>query len=480
MNARSAVELAEVIKSGERSPVSLVDEVLARIEERNDRTNAYVTVIEDSAREAARRARAAVENGEDLGPLHGVPLALKDLYAHKEGVRTTFGATPFADHTADEDAIITERLEAAGAIVVGKTNTPEFGHKPRTDNELVGPTGTPFAPDRTAGGSSGGSAAALADGLAAIATGSDVGGSLRVPASCCHVASLKPSFGLVPDASGTDTFSSHTPTGVVGPMARTVEDLAVMLDVLAGQDDRDPFSVPAPNVEYSGALDTPARELSVAYSPDLDMFTIEQSVTDIVEDAVNALADAGATVDEVTVDGPEKGELNHAFSLQATAKFATVARTVEAEFGVDLMADDCEVSDSLQATIAMGQGHEAVEHNAQNAVRTAMYEAIEAAIGDYDALVCPTLAVPPFPLTEPDPTEIAGEPANGTLTDWSLPWVFNVTGHPVVSVPAGLTDDGLPVGMQIVGNRYTEQRLLAVAGAFERVNPWIDTYPRYG
>jgi len=260
-------------------------------------------------------------------------------------------------------------------------------------------------------------------------------------------------------------------------MARTVEDLAVMLDVLVGQDDHDPFSVPAPDVEYSEALDTPVRELSVAYSPDLGMFTIEETVTDAVEDAVNALADAGATVDEVTVDGPEKGELNHAFSLQATAKFATVARNVEAEFGVDLMADDCEVSDSLQATVAMGQGHEAVEHNAQNAVRTAMYEAVETAIGDYDALVCPTLAVPPFPLTEPDPTEIAGEPANGTLTDWSLPWVFNLTGHPVVSVPAGLTDNGLPVGMQIVGNRYTEQRLLAVARAFERVNPWIDTYP---
>jgi len=148
---------------------------------------------------------------------------------------------------ADADAVITERLEATGAIVLGKTNTPEFGHKPRTDNELVGATGTPFAPDRIAGGSSGGSAAALAAGLATVATGSDVGGSLRVPASCCHVASVKPTFGLIPNARRPDAFSSHTPTGVVGPMARRIADLAVMLEVLVGPDDRDPFSVPAPD-----------------------------------------------------------------------------------------------------------------------------------------------------------------------------------------------------------------------------------------
>jgi amidase len=474
---RSAVEVAADVRSGTVSPVELVDAVLARIAERNDRTNAYVTVIEASAREAAREAEAAVERGEDLGPLGGVPVALKDLYAHKAGVRTTFGATPFADHVADEDAIITERLEAAGAIVLGKTNTPEFGHKPRTDNELVGATGTPFAPDRIAGGSSGGSAAALADGLATLATGSDVGGSLRVPASCCHVVSVKPTFGLVPGGSRPDAFSSHTPTGVVGPMARTVEDLALMLEVVAGPDDRDPFSVPLPGDDYRAATDRPAEELSVSYSPDLDWFTVEAPVERAVADAVDALADAGAEVDAVSVGGPSKGDLNHAFSLQATAKFATLARTIQSEHGVDLTADDCEVSSSLKATVAMGRGHDAVEHNAQNTVRTAAYDAVEAAIGDNDALVCPTLAVPPFPLEAHDPTEIAGEPANGTLTDWSLPWVFNVTGHPVVSVPAGLTDDGLPVGLQVVGKRYTEADLLAVAAAFERANPWAGTYP---
>jgi amidase len=474
---RSAVAVAADVRTGAVSPVEVVEAMLARIAERNDRTNAYVTVIEEAAREAAREIERALDRGDDVGPLAGVPVALKDLYAHKAGVRTTFGAKPFADHIAEQDAIITERLEAAGAIVLGKTNTPEFGHKPRTDNELVGATGTPFAPDRIAGGSSGGSAAALADGLATLATGSDVGGSLRVPASCCHVASVKPSFGLVPDGSRPDAFSAHTPTGVVGPMARTVEDLALMLNVIAGPDDRDPFAVPAHGADYQGATDRPIEDLSVAYSPDLDWFTVEAPVERAVGDAVAALADAGATVEEVSIGGPPKGDLNHAFSLQATAKFATLARTVETEYGIDLTADDCEVSSSLQSTVAMGQGHDAVEHNAQNAVRTAAYDVIEAAIGDHDALVCPTLAVPPFPLEAHDPTEIAGEPANGTLTDWSLPWVFNLTGHPVVSVPAGLTDDDLPVGLQLVGHRYTEPTLLAVAAAFERTTPWAETYP---
>jgi len=474
---RSAVDLADAVKAGEVSPVALVDAFLDRIDARNDRTNAYITVIGDHAREAAREAECAAEAGEDLGPLHGVPLALKDLYAHKAGVRTTFGAKPFEDHVAETDAIITERLEAAGAIPLGKTNTPEFGHKPRTDNELVGPTGTPFAPDRIAGGSSGGSAAALADGLATIATGSDVGGSLRVPAACCHVVSVKPTFGLVPNGNRPDAFSSHTPVGVTGPMARTVDDLAVMLDILVGPDDRDPFSVPAPDADYRGATTRAIDDLSVAYSPDLDLFTVEDAVSDAVADAVGALADAGATVEDVSVDGPSKGDLNHAFSLQATAKFAALAREIREEHGVDLMADDCPVSSSLQATVAMGQGHDAVEHNVQNVVRTEFYDAIETAIGDHDALVCPTLAVPPFPLEEPDPTEIAGEPANGTLTDWSLPWVFNVSGHPVVNVPAGLTDDGLPVGMQLVGHRYAEDDLLAVAAGFERANPWAESYP---
>lgn len=466
MDTRSAVEIAEGVKAGDISPVALVEEMLARIEERNDRTNAYVTVIEDEAREAAASAETAAEAGEDLGPLHGVPLALKDLYAHKAGVRTTFGAKPFADHIADEDAIITERLEAAGAIVLGKTNTPEFGHKPRTDNKLVGATGTPFAPDRIAGGSSGGSAAALADGLATIATGSDVGGSLRVPASCCHVASVKPSFGLVPNGSGIDTFSSHTPTGVTGPMARTVEDLAVMLDVVAGQDDRDPFSVPTDG-GYHAAVETATTDVSLAYAPDLGgLFTIEDAVSEQVERALDAVENDGATVETVGVDGPSKGDLNHAFSLQATAKFATLAENVEREYGIDLAGEHADdVSSSLLATIALGEGHDAVEHNAQNVVRTAMYEAIEAAIGDHDALVCPTLAVPPFPLEEDDPTEIAGEPANGTLTDWSLPWVFNVTGHPVVSVPAGLTDDGLPVGLQFVGGKFEEETIIRAGSA---------------
>jgi Asp-tRNA(Asn)/Glu-tRNA(Gln) amidotransferase A subunit family amidase len=209
------------------------------------------------------------------------------------------GCAPLADNVADETSIIVERLEAAGAIVLGTTNTPELGHTMRTDNELVGPTSTPFDPDGeiNAGGSSGGSAAALADGLCALATGSDVGGSLRNPASPCNVVSVKPTFGLVPKDTRPDAFSSHTPVGVVGPMARTVDDLALLLSVMVGADDADPFSVPAPEEGYRGATDRDADEFSVAFTPDLDTFPVHSTVDGICRDAMNAFADAGATVD---------------------------------------------------------------------------------------------------------------------------------------------------------------------------------------
>lgn len=471
---RTATELAGAIHAGKLSPIELINRVYDRIHDRADRLNAFVTLTEASACERAREAATAIEAEDSWGPLHGVPVAIKDLHDRKAGVRHTFGAKPFADHVAEDTAVTVERLEAAGAIVVGTTNTPEFGHKTRTDNTLVGPTPTPFDTDRIAGGSSGGSAAALADGLVPLATGTDVGGSLRTPASCCHVASVKPTFGLIPRESRPNAFKNHTPVAVAGPMARSVPDLALALDVLAGPDDRDPFSVPHPGHSYDAHLDRPADELHLGYCPTLGGFTLEPVVRAAVDDAVAAVADAGAVVTDVELDGPPKPELDYAYAKAGGVRFAAIARDVETAYGVDLM--EADVSESLKRTIGAGQGYDAVEYNASDLPRTELYDAVEDALDGKDALVCPTLAVPPFPLEDPEPTEIAGEPANGTLTDWTLVWPFNMTGHPVVSVPAGLTDNGLPVGLQIVGRRYEEQTLLGVAAAFERANPWTGDY----
>jgi Asp-tRNA(Asn)/Glu-tRNA(Gln) amidotransferase A subunit family amidase len=478
---QSATTLAEAVRTGEHSPVGILEAYLDRIAARNDALNAYVTVIEKAARERAHEAEQAVEEEADLGPLHGVPVAIKDLHQQKAGVPHTMGLKPLADNVAAETTLVVERLEAAGAIVLGTTNTPEMGHTMRTYNELVGPTPTPFDPDgeRNAGGSSGGSAAALADGLCALATGSDVGGSLRHPASCCHVVSVKPSYGLVPIDDRPDAFSTHTPVGVVGPMARTVDDVALMLSVMVGQDDVDPFSVPTPDVDYVAATDdADPVDYSLAFTPDLDALVVADVVEGICRDAVDAVADAGATVTDVSVDGPSTGDLSYAYGTEAAPLFASKARRLREEFGVDVTGEHADqLSDTFVSTVTMGQGQDLDGYLDTHTVRTALYDAVEAVLADHDALVLPTLATPPLTHDEPYPTKIDGQGTGGLPMDWGLTWPFNLTGHPVVCVPAGLTDDGLPVGLQLVGSRYAEDDLLAVASVFERANPWHDDYP---
>ena len=481
LHFESAVDIAEGVRAGDRDPLEVVDAFLERIDERNDVTNAYVTVLEEDARERARAVRERLEGdsggsgGEDL-PLAGVPLAMKDLSETKAGVRHTMGLKPLADNVAEETSVTIRRLEAAGAAVVGTTNTPELGHTPRTDNLLQGPTGTPFDPERNAGGSSGGSAAALADGLCALATGSDVGGSLRNPASCCGVASVKPTFGLVPRGNQVNGFRGHTPIGVLGPMARDVESLGLMLDVMAGKDRVDPFSVPK-QADYREAAAEPldVSELSVAYSPDLDVFAVEPAVREAVASTLDDLESAGATVEEVTIEAPPKGELTHAYSLAVTTFFSTAVTEIRDSLGVDLMGEHADdVPTDLQTLVSMGESHDIAEYAGADFPRTELYHAVEDALEGYDALACPTLATLPLTHDEPFPQRIDGEPTGGMPTSWMLAWPFNMTGHPVVNVPAD-TVDGLPVGMQLVGGTFTEPRLLGLARAIEETSPW--SYP---
>jgi Asp-tRNA(Asn)/Glu-tRNA(Gln) amidotransferase A subunit family amidase len=474
---RSAADIARAVRAGDTAAVDVVEAHIDRIRERGDVTNAFVTVLAERARERAAEIDEAVAAGEDPGPLAGVPLAVKDLTESIEGVRHTYGCEPLSDNVADHSTVTVRRLEAAGAVIVGTTNTPELGHTPLTYNELQGPTGTPFDPERNAGGSSGGSAASLADGLAALATGSDVGGSLRNPASCCGVVSVKPSFGLVPKETRPDAFYSHSPFGVLGPMARSVEDAGLMLDVLAGQDDVDPFSVPAEGEYHAAATsDASADEFAVGYTPDLDRFAVEQSVRGACADAIDAFADAGADVTDAAVGGPDKGELTFNYGKQATVFFATIVDRLEEQYDVDFEGADADrVSPSLLNTLGMGRGYGAEDYMDANVARTAFYDAVEDALDGLDALAVPVLATPPLENGAEFPNEIDGENVAGLPMDWMLSWPFNLSGHPVVTVPAGLTDDGLPVGLQLVGHRYDEERLLELASAYEDANPW--SYP---
>jgi len=310
----SAAGIARRIRDGDISPTTVVDAFLERIADRNERTNAFVTVTEELAREQAQEAETAIENGEPLGPLHGVPVAIKDL-DNVAGVRTTFGSKLYEDNVAAEDDLFVSRLKDAGAIIVGKTNTPEFGLGLATDNLVVGPTGTPFDPEKISGGSSGGAGAALGDSLVPIAQGSDTGGSIRVPAACCGVFGHKPTFGLVPERGRPNAFSNHTPFSHLGPMSRTVEDAAVMLDVMAGPDGRDPFSLPDDGTAYADAPDRPIDDLKIAYSPDLGTYPVAETVTAVLDDAVNAFEHAGASVERVD---PDLGHPKKTLSMPTT------------------------------------------------------------------------------------------------------------------------------------------------------------------
>ncbi|MDF9747007.1 amidase [Natrinema salsiterrestre] len=463
----SATELAARIRTGDVTATDAVEAHLERIDSLDGEINAFVTVCEDEALEAAAEADRALEDGADVGPLHGVPLALKDLGSVKEGVRHTYGSALFADHVADRTSAIVERLEDAGAIVIGKTNTPELGHKGTTDNELIGATASPIDTDLNAGGSSGGSAAALAAGMTPIATGSDAGGSLRIPAAACGVYGFKPTFGLIPDDGRPSAFGRELQHTTKGPMTRTVEDAALLLSLMDGPHPDDPNSVPV-DIDYRDAVERPIDDYRIAYSPDLDAFPIDDDVRAVVDDAVTAFADAGATVDTVPLDhGYSMAELSEAAMPAYTTSVLESATVIEEAHGVDFLERSDEVSDSLLAMLHVGEEYGPEDVARSGIVRTGVYDAVQDLFADYDLLVAPTLSRADLGLYE----DLEAE-----AWDWPLTWPFNWTGHPVASAPAGLTDRGHPVGLQLVGRRFADDEILAASAALERERPWNHLY----
>lgn len=483
MEYDTATDLAARIRRGDISPVTLVESCLERIEDRDDDLNAFVTVLESEARERAREAERAVGAGDELGPLHGVPIAIKDLFDFKAGVENTMGSKPFEGFVPEQSATYVERLEEAGAIVIGKTNTPEFGHKGTTDNLIIGPTSTPFDLDRNAGGSSGGSAAAVADGMVPIAQGSDGGGSVRIPASFCGVYGFKASYGRVAQAIRPDAFLSHTPTIHAGPLARTVEDAALMLEVMTGPHPRDPLSVPDDDPDYRGAVRRGIEGFDVAYSPAFDVFPVDDRVRTVVDEAVGAFEEAGATVDEIElgIDRSQQ-ELADLWIREIGMLYHSAVEGFKDE-GIDLLGEyRDELRPEFVAILEDTQDLGIIEYKRDEHLRTEIFDAIQDVFVEYDLLVTPTLAVPPVE-NEDDPeiptvgpTEVNGESID-PLIGWCLTYPINFTGHPAASIPAGLTDDGLPIGLQLVGDRFADTDILAASGAFERVRPWHETYP---
>jgi amidase len=475
----SATNLAQRIRSRELSPVELMVSTIARIERRNPSLNAFVYLDFDQAMDRARAAEAAVTSGGTLGPLHGVPAAMKDLFDFKPGWPSTFGGIRALSHQViDAYCHFSKRMEEAGAILVGKTNSPIMGLRGIADNYLFGPTHNPFDLSRNPGGSSGGSAAAVADGLVSIAEGTDAGGSIRIPAAWCNVYGYRASFGRVPFTVRPNGFMGLTPFLFEGTLTRTVEDAAVGLQVMAGSDPRDPFSL-TDTPDFAAASSRPIKGWCIAYSPDFDVFPIESGVAGVVADAVRGFVDAGATVETTKVGiTRSQRELSDVWTrLMMPLNIAGLEGLKSA--GIDLMRDHPEdLPPEYRRWIEIGYGLSVMDVWNDQIVRTEIYDAIESVLQKYELLITPTNACLPVKNASDGntlgPTEINGE-AVDPLIGWCLTYLTNFSGHPSASIPAGLVD-GLPVGMQIIGRRGADVDVLAASAAFERARPWSDAY----
>jgi len=451
----SAVRLARLIRAKQLSAREVLEAHLKQIERVNPKVNAIVTLAAEQAREAARRADESAARGRFLGPLHGLPVAHKDLVETK-GMRTTYGSPIFRDYVPDFDTLMVARLRAAGAITIGKTNTPEFGAGSQTFNPVFGATRNPYDLTKTCGGSSGGAAVALACGMVPIADGSDTGGSLRNPASFCNVVGFRPSPGRVPrvpSGSGWNTFS------VLGPMARTVEDVALLLSAIAGPDARAPLSIPEPGGRFARPLGRDFKGVRIAWCPGFAGLPFDRRVRDVIVSRRKDFESLGCVVEE---DNPDMTGADEAFQVFRAIGFyqGLAARVAGKRHLVKAtVIEELERAERLT-------GPEIAQAEIQ---RSRLYARFGEFMEKHEFLALPVVQVPPFDVDQPYVTEINGV-RMGNYIEWMRScYYITVTSHPAISVPAGFTPEGLPVGLQIVGRRQDDWGVLQLAHAFEQV-----------
>ncbi|KPH20536.1 glutamyl-tRNA amidotransferase [Rhodococcus sp. ADH] len=475
-----AAQLAQMIRSRDVSIVDVVHEHLDRIELVNPQINAYVTVVPESALADADRLQSELDAGHIRGPLHGVPLAIKDLFDFKAGVPNTFGVKELADFIPDETSEHVDSLERQGLVVLGKTNTPEFGHKGVTDNRLFGPTSTPFLSGMNAGGSSGGSASAVAAGIATLAQGSDGGGSVRIPAALSGAVGFKPTFGVIGDVIRPDAWFAFNPYMGNGPIARSVEDCTLLLNAMSGYVPRDPGSVPIECIDYSRSIFEPVSGIRVAFLPTLGGFPVQSDVASVTAEAVTALEQLGLHVDTPSFAIPgghqEASDLWTRFISGALVAINSMFK----DMGVDLQSTAwADMPPAFRSELERGLTMTVAQVRADQNLRTAIFDSFADVFENYDLIVSPTLAVSSIPNADDGwtvgPQVLSGETVDPTI-GWCLTHPFNYTGSPAISVPAGFTPEGAPVGLQIVGRRYEDSKVLAVAAALERARPWSHRY----
>ena len=447
----SATELAHRIRTKQLSAREVMDAHLAQIERVNPKVNAIVTLVADRARAGARHADEALARGKPLGPLHGLPVAHKDLQ-DTAGIRTTYGSPLYKDHVPTTDTLLVERLKQAGAIAVGKTNTPEFGAGSQTFNPVFGKTRNPYDLSKTCGGSSGGAAVSLACGMVPLADGSDMGGSLRNPASFCNVVGFRTSPGRVPSwpkGLGWATLS------VDGPMARSVADVALMLSVLAGPDPRSPIAIAEPGSRFARPLDRNLKGVRVAWGKGFGL-PFEPGVTRAVDAERKTFEALGCLVEEAE---PDLTGADEVFKAGRAWSYSSMAG--------ELVAHRDQLKDTVIWNIEQGLGLTGPYLHAMETKRTELFHRMRLFFERHDYLVMPVTQVLPFDVDQPYPTSVAGVPMT-TYVDWMKSCYFiSAVGNPALSVPAGFSEDGLPVGLQIIGRHQDDWGVLQIGYAFE-------------
>jgi aspartyl-tRNA(Asn)/glutamyl-tRNA(Gln) amidotransferase subunit A len=458
-----ATELVRLIRAGKLSPLEVMEATLRRIDAVNPLINAFVSLRREEAILEAKKMTESLAAGADPGPLAGVPIGVKDL-EDVQGMVTSFGSIPFRNNVAQQDSVQVARLKSAGAIVVGKTNTPEFGFTGFTKNRLHGVTRNPWNLERTPGGSSGGSAAAVTARMVPMATGSDAGGSIRIPASYSGCFGLKTSFGRIPLGPSPLLQMNHMWT--LGPLTRTVRDSALYLDCVAGDHPSDPDSLPSPSMSFLGALDRSLRTLRIAFSPTLGYARVQEEVMERVEEGVKCFEDMGHRIELWKGEFPDVGET---WSLLMNADLYGVLHQT-----LDRNRED--LGKTLVQSLELVKGVTLREQIEAQKTRTALNRLLWELFENYDLLLTPTMPTEAFAAAGPPPSEVEGHriPLLGAV---AFTYPFNLSGHPAASVPAGFTASGLPVGLQIVGPRHREDLVVQAAGAFEKVKPWNDRWP---
>jgi aspartyl-tRNA(Asn)/glutamyl-tRNA(Gln) amidotransferase subunit A len=466
-----AVSVAARVKDKTLSAVEVADAVLRRMEKLEPHIHAFCTPTPDVARAAAAAVDAKIAAGEDPGPLAGVPIGIKDLVATKD-ILTVMGSPLYRNFVPDEDDIVVERLKAAGAVIIGKTNVPEFGYSGVGHNPVFPATRNPWNLDMTSGGSSAGSGASVAAGVAPFAIGSDGGGSIRIPSALCGLYGMKASMGRVPLYPGCRDerypgVSSWESIEHVGPMSRTVADSALMLKVITGPDPRDRYSIPAADFDYVEATKENIKGLRIVYSEDWGYAPVDPEVRRVVSEAVRVFeTDLGCTVERANPGWEDP--FPHFWTIVASDTDLSGMRRI-------MKGREREMSPHLVALLQ--REWTAEEFTDAKMIRQMVCNRMWRFMANYDLLITPTLAVPAFPLYMQGPEIIEGKMV--TSGDWlCFTYICNLTGQPAATIPAGFTKDGLPVGLQIIGRHLADRTVLAASGAFEQARPWAHTWPK--